>query len=124
MAGEKILVVDDNDANLALMTYLLEDEGYEVRSAGDVDAVYAVLREFGPRVILMDVQLPRVDGLEITRRLRADPETRDIIILAVTAYAMKGDEQRVRDAGCDGYVTKPIDTRELPRMLRRHLGDA
>jgi CheY-like chemotaxis protein len=69
----------------------------------------------------MDIQLPGIDGLELTRRLKADPSTRDIIILGLTAYAMKGDEERIRAAGCDGYIPKPIDTRVLPEVVKAYL---
>jgi CheY-like chemotaxis protein len=80
--------------------------------------------EFCPRLILMDLQMPGMDGFELTRRLKADPVTRGIVIVALTAYAMKGDEERARAAGCDDYVSKPIDTRALPAIIARHMGDA
>lgn len=124
MPGEPILVVDDNPANAALILFLLEINGYDVRRAADADEAVAILREFRPRLIMMDLQLPGMDGLELTRRLKADAETRDIVIVGLTAYAMKGDEQRARDAGCDGYITKPIDTRTLPQILLEHLRPA
>jgi CheY-like chemotaxis protein len=72
----------------------------------------------------MDIQLPGMDGLELTRRLRSDPKTRDTLILALTAYAMRGDEQKARDAGCDGYIPKPIDTRALPVVIKGYLAGA
>jgi two-component system cell cycle response regulator DivK len=75
------------------------------------------LKDFRPVLILMDMQMPGIDGFELTRRLKADPATRDIGIIALTAYAMKGDEERVREAGCDGYLAKPIDTRALPEAV-------
>ena len=121
MPGEPILVVDDNPANAALITFLLETSGYEVRTAADADEAQEVLSAFRPRLIMMDLQLPGMDGLELTRRLKADDRTRDIVIVALTAYAMKGDEERARDAGCDGYITKPIDTRTLPGVVSQHL---
>jgi two-component system, cell cycle response regulator DivK len=117
MASERILIVDDNPTNLKLVGFLLAGHGYELRTATDAEEALAVLEDFRPRLIVMDLQMPGMDGLELTRRLKAEPRTRDIIILAVTAYAMKGDEERARNAGCDGYVTKPIDTRELPRLI-------
>jgi CheY-like chemotaxis protein len=113
MAGEPILIVDDNPANLKLARVLLASEGYEVRTATDAEEALAVLREFLPDLILMDIQLPGMDGLELTRRLKADSKTCDVAILALTAYAMKGDEERALAAGCDGYVAKPIDTKRL-----------
>lgn len=114
MAGELMLVVDDNPTNLKLIRILLAEEGYQVRTAADAEEALRVLETFRPRMILMDLQLPGMDGLALTRKLKADPATKDILILAISAYAMKGDEQRIFAAGCDGYVTKPIDTRVLP----------
>jgi len=124
MAGEPILIVDDNPANLKLARVLLTGEGYEVRTAADAEEALSVLKGFSPRLILMDLQMPGMDGFELTRRLKADPATRGIVILALTAYAMKGDEERARAAGCDGYVAKPIDTRTLPGLIARCLGEA
>ena len=121
MAGEPILVVDDNMVNLKLLRVTLTVEGYDVRTAIDAEQAMSVLASFSPRLILMDIQLPGMDGLELTRRLKADPATRDSVILAVTAYAMKGDEEKALAAGCDGYVTKPIDTRILAATLTRYL---
>jgi CheY-like chemotaxis protein len=92
-----------------------------VRTAERAEEAFAVLQGFHPRLILMDIQLPGIDGLELTRQLRADPSFRDVTILAVTAYAMKSDERRARDAGCDGYIAKPIDTRSLPDLVRAYL---
>ncbi|PYQ48712.1 MAG: response regulator [Acidobacteria bacterium] len=121
MAGEPILVVDDNPANLRLLRLLLAAESYEVRAAGDAGEALGVLEEFRPRLILLDLQMPGMDGFELARRLKGDAATRDIVIIALTAYAMKGDEERAREAGCDGYVSKPIDTRALPALIARHL---
>jgi two-component system cell cycle response regulator DivK len=121
MPGEPILIVDDNVMNLKLIRVLLVGEGYEVRVASDAAEALAVLRTFHPRMILMDIQLPGIDGLELTRRLKAAPETRNVIVLALTAYAMKGDAQRMLEAGCDGYIAKPIDTREFPATVARFL---
>ena len=117
MASETILIVDDNPANLKLARVILAAEGYEVRVAVDAEEALALLADFRPRLILMDLQLPRMDGLTLTRRLKADAATRDITILALTAYAMKGDEEKALQAGCDGYITKPIDTRKLPGQV-------
>ena len=121
MAGERILIVDDNPVNLKLMRVLLAGEGYTVRTAADAEEALAVLREFVPRLILMDIQLPGMDGLALTRKLKADSATSDTLILGLTAYAMKGDEERVLAAGCDGYVAKPIDTRTFPALVARYL---
>ncbi|MGH9443492.1 MAG: response regulator [Thermoanaerobaculia bacterium] len=117
MAGEIILIVDDNPANLKLARVLLSTEGYVVRTAADAEEALEQLRVSHPRLILMDIQLPGMDGLELTRRLKADPSTSGIAILALTSYAMKGDEERALAAGCDGYVAKPIDTRGLPAKI-------
>ncbi len=124
MPGEPILVVDDSPVNLRLARLLLSDEGYEVRTAGDATEALDVLEQFSPRLILMDLQMPGIDGFELTRRLKADPARRQIVIVALTAYAMKGDEARALAAGCDGYVAKPIDTRALPRLIASLLGTA
>jgi two-component system cell cycle response regulator DivK len=121
MPGEPILVIDDNPANAKLLTFLLQKNGYEVRTASDAPEALAILSSFAARLIMMDVQLPGMDGLALTRRLKADPKTRDIVIIALTAYAMKGDDERARAAGCDGYVSKPIDTRTLPGVVAEFL---
>ena len=121
MPGEPILIVDDNPQNLKLARVLLAGEGYDVRTATDAEAALELLATFHPRLILMDLQLPGMDGLELTRQLKADPTRRDIVIVALTAYAMKGDEEKARAAGCDDYVTKPIDTDVLPTIVAGHL---
>lgn len=121
MAGESILIVDDNPVNLKLLRITLAVAGYDVRTAVDAEQAMSILASFRPRLILMDLQLPGMDGLQLTRQLKADPATREAIVLAVTAYAMKGDEQRALAAGCDGYVTKPIDTRTLAGTVARCL---
>lgn len=122
MSAPVVLVVDDNLTNLKLIAYLLQAKGYEVRTAVDAESALEVVRATRPALILMDLQLPGMDGLELTQRLKAAPETRDIVVIAVTAYAMKGDEERARAAGCDGYIPKPVDTRALPRIVAEHLG--
>jgi two-component system, cell cycle response regulator DivK len=119
MSGELILVVDDNPVNLKLARALLNRSGYEAYTAGDADEALAVLRSVHPHLILMDIQLPDIDGLTLTRRLKASAETKDIVIIALTAYAMKGDEQKAREAGCDGYISKPIETRTFVSTLAR-----
>ncbi|HKQ60067.1 MAG TPA: response regulator [Candidatus Polarisedimenticolaceae bacterium] len=124
MAAEPILIVDDNPVNLKLARVLLTAEGYAVTIAQDADEALAALERFRPRVILMDVQLPGMDGLELTRRLKADPATREIVILAMTAYAMKGDDEKALAAGCDGYLSKPIDTRNLAQLIESYLRKA
>jgi len=117
----KVLIVDDNQVNLKLVTYVVESAGFEVATALDAEKALAALATARPDVILMDLQLPGIDGLELTRRIKADPATRDIAVIAVTAYAMKGDREKALEAGCDDYVTKPIDTRTLPQVIERHV---
>src|SRR5215207_202788 len=117
MAGEPILIVDDNPHNLKLARIILMSEHYEVRAALDAEDALTILETFTPRLILMDLQLPGMDGLELTRQLKADPARRGILVLALTAYAMKGDDERALAAGCDGYMSKPIDTAALPLLV-------
>jgi CheY-like chemotaxis protein len=121
MAHEEILIVDDNATNLKLARILMQHEGYVVRTAKNAEDALRSLSTSKPRVILMDLQLPGMDGLELTRRLKADLTTKDIVILALTASAMKGDEEEARAAGCDGYIAKPIDTEALPNTVARHM---
>jgi CheY-like chemotaxis protein len=117
----RILVVDDNPINLGLISELLAFEGYEVIKAMDAEQAQIILADTLPDLILMDIALPGMDGLTLTRLLKGDARTRHIRIVALTAFAMKGDEQKAVDAGCDGYLTKPIDTRELPRKVAGYL---
>lgn len=124
MASSALLVVDDNPANLKLVEYLLMKTGYDVQTAVDAVSAMERIRERPPELILMDLQLPGMDGLELTRRLKSAPDTRDIVIVAVTAYAMSGDEERALEAGCDGYLTKPVDTRTLPDVVSSYLRES
>lgn len=105
-----ILVVDDNPTNLKLAGDLLESEGFKVQRARDAEQAIELIRRFPPDLILMDVGLPGMDGLTLTRKLKTDEATRGITIVALTSFAMKGDEQRAIEAGCDAYISKPIDT--------------
>jgi len=118
----KILVIDDNPTNLKLVSDLLEFEGHKMLKAADAEEAQIVLADTLPELILMDIALPGMDGLTFTRKLKADPRTRHIRIIALTAFAMKGDDQKAFDAGCDGYITKPIDTRKLPEQVATWLG--
>jgi two-component system cell cycle response regulator DivK len=117
MKQGNVLIVDDNPMNMKLVRVLLTGEGYQVRTAADALEALDILKEWRPLLILMDIQLPGIDGLELTRRLKADPGTDQIIIIGLTAYAMKGDEGRILAAGCDAYIAKPIDTRTLPDVI-------
>src|SRR5580704_6501081 len=114
MTTVRILVVDDNSTNLKLISDVLAFEGYDILNAMDAEEAQVVLTGTLPDLILMDIALPGMDGLTFTRLLKANERTRYIRIVALTAFAMKGDDQKAFDAGCDGYITKPIDTRSLP----------
>ncbi len=117
MTGESILIVDDNAINLKLAKVTLKIAGYDVHTAIDADDALSILATFQPRLILMDLQLPGMDGLALTRKLKANPQYKNTIILAVTAYAMKGDEEKALSAGCHGYIAKPINTQALPDIV-------
>lgn len=117
MSSEPILVVDDNPVNLKLARVLLAAEGYEVRTATTAEDALAVLGEFRPRMILVEIQLPGMDGLELTRRVKADPMMHGVAIVALTAYAKRGDREKLLAVGCDGYIGKPIDTRRLAAQV-------
>ena len=117
----KVLLVEDNPMNLELATDLLEACGIEVIAANSGEAAIKLAQEQKPNLILMDLSLPGMDGLQATAALKANPQTRLIPVVAVTAHAMKGDEQRALDAGCEGYITKPIDTRMFPVLVAQYL---
>ena len=116
-----ILVVDDNPSNLKLFTLLLALPDYEVSTARSAEEALSVLERVLPELILMDLQLPDIDGLTLTRRLKLDPRLRQTPIVAVTASAMKGDEEKARAAGVDGYMTKPLDKRAFRDMVKGYL---
>jgi CheY-like chemotaxis protein len=122
MSRKRILVVEDHPINVKLVTLLLQNS-YEVMTAADAEEALQVLQRFSPDLILMDVQLPGMDGLELTRRLKADPCTRGIVVVALTAYAMKGDEDKALAAGCSGYITKPLDTKAFGEQIAAYLGE-
>jgi two-component system cell cycle response regulator DivK len=109
----KILIVEDNVANMTLTVFMLQSAGYTVLSATDAEAGLALARNEQPDLILMDIQLPGMDGLEATMLLKRDDATRAIPVIALTALAMKGDEERIRAAGCDGYIAKPMRLKEF-----------
>ena len=119
-----ILVVDDNHLNLELVTDLLELAGYGVRQASSAEEALAAVRALPPDLILMDIGLPGMDGHAAVKVLKEDPQTRDIPTVALTAYAMAGDEERAQESGFDGYITKPIQTRTLADTVERLLGRA
>lgn len=119
--AESILVVDDNLDNRELTQILLECEGFEVRLAEDAPQALRMFETYRPKLILMDVQMPGMDGLELTRRLRRDPSSQDVIVVALSAYAMAAEKANALAAGCDGYITKPINTRTFASAVRRYL---
>ena len=116
-----VLIVEDNPANMTLATFLVQSAGHAVISATDAEAGLTLARAEQPGLILMDIQLPGMDGLEATRQLKRDATTRAIPVFALTALAMKGDEERIRAAGCDGYIAKPLAYRDLFAILSAQL---
>jgi len=123
VSRKRILVVEDNPMNMELVCEVLEAHGYEVWQATAATEALKHLTTGRPDLILMDVQLPGLDGLALTRRLKQDPATRGILVVALTAHAMKGDRDRILEAGCCGYIPKPIDIKELTTQVARFLRD-
>lgn len=121
MANKSILIVEDNPMNLKLIRDVLQIEGYETLEAETGETGVELARERHPAVILMDVNLPQMDGREAMETLKADASTRQIPIIAVTSLAMKGDRERLLAAGFDGYISKPIDIKELPRLVESYV---
>ena len=117
----RILIVEDNPDNMTLTVLLLESAGHTVLSAVDAEAGLTLAQAEQPDLILMDIQLPGMDGLEATALLKRDEATRAIPVLALTALAMKGDEERIRAAGCDGYIAKPIGIKDFLKTVSAHL---
>ncbi len=119
--NKKILYIEDNEQNLYLVRYILEKSGYEVVSARDgAEGITAALREL-PALILLDIQLPGMDGYTVAKRLRASRDLKAIPIIAVTSYAMVGDRERALEAGCTGYIEKPINPETFLAQIERHL---
>ena len=119
--AQRVLVVDDNALNIELVMFVLSDDGFTVACATDAAEALQQIPVFRPELILMDIQMPGVDGMELTHRLKADPATRHIVIVAFTAYAMKGDEARLLAGGCDGYLSKPIDVASFAATVRNFI---
>jgi two-component system, cell cycle response regulator DivK len=117
----RVLLVEDNVANMKLATFLLESAGHEVLAATDAEAGLLLARTTQPSLILIDIQLPGMDGLEATALLKGDERTRAIPVVALTALAMKGDEERIRAAGCDGYIAKPLSYKSFLATIARYL---
>ena len=118
LASPRVLIVDDNALNIMLAQTVLQAEAFEVESASDGAEALRKVASFQPDLVLMDIQMPGVDGLDVTRTLKADPALRGIRVVAFTAFAMRGDEARLRAAGCDGYLSKPIDVRRFGAQVR------
>jgi len=119
--SKKILIVEDNPRNMRLLEMTLRGKGYNLLKATDGEEALDMAMREQPDLIIMDIQLPKLSGLEVTRKLRKIPAFSHTPIIALTAYAMKGDKERTIDAGCDAYVSKPINTRELPGMIAQML---
>jgi two-component system cell cycle response regulator DivK len=117
----RVLIIEDNPANMTLATFLLQSAGHSVLAATDAETGLTLARGEQPNLVLMDIQLPGMDGLEATGLLKADPTTRDIPVVALTALAMKGDEARIRAAGCDGYIAKPLAYKDFLATISSHL---
>jgi two-component system, cell cycle response regulator DivK len=120
--NKRILLVEDNEVNRRLAGFLLRSQGYQVREATTALAAFEIIEKERPDLIVMDIQLPGMDGLEATRKIKEQPATADIPIIAVTSYAMKGDREKALAAGCAGYVTKPIDKNTFIQEVVAHVG--
>ncbi len=121
MSDKNVMVVEDNEKNRKLMRVVLKAKGYNIIEAATGEEALNLLKNQKPDIILMDIQLPGIDGLTLIKQIKASVITKDIPIIAVTAYAMKGDEQKILDTGCDAYVSKPINTQELPLIVEKYI---
>lgn len=119
--GKKVLIVEDNELNMKLFNDLLEAHGVETIQARDGKNVLAIAREHAPDLILMDIQLPEISGLEVTKWLKEDDDLKKIPVIAVTAFAMKGDEQKIREGGCEDYISKPISVVKFIETVQKFL---
>jgi two-component system cell cycle response regulator DivK len=121
--GKKVLIVEDNELNMKLFNDLLVAHGYEtIQTRNGVEAV-DLARKYRPNLILMDIQLPEVSGLQVTQWIKDDDELRSIPVIAITAFAMKGDEEKIRQGGCEAYLSKPISVVKFLETVRNYLGD-
>ncbi len=116
---KKVLIVEDNELNMKLFTDLLAAHGYETKQTREGLKAIKLAKSFKPDLILMDIQLPEVSGLEVTKWIKDDRATADIPVVAVTAFAMKGDEKRIRDGGCSAYISKPISISSFLKTIRK-----
>lgn len=122
--AKSVLLVEDNEDNLVIYSTILRHSGYDVLEARDGQAGIELAQREHPALILMDVSIPLIDGWEATRRLKADPETADIPIIALTAHALASDQDKAAEVGCDGYIPKPAEPRVVLAAVKRHLGEA
>ena len=122
--SKKVLIVEDNELNMKLFHDLLDSQGYETLQTREGLQALALARQYRPDLILMDIQLPEVSGLEVTKWIKEDDELSMIPVIAVTAFAMKGDEERIRQGGCEAYISKPISVAKFLETVRSYLGDA
>src|SRR3990167_6088297 len=122
MMSKKVLIVEDNELNMKLFHDLLDSQGYETLQTREGLQALALARAHHPDLILMDIQLPEISGLEVTKWLKDDEELNHIPVIAVTAFAMKGDEERIRQGGCEAYISKPISVMHFLETIRQHLG--
>ena len=120
--AKTVLIVEDNELNMKLFRELLEAHGYQTTGTSNGVEALELVRKIRPDLILMDIQLPQVSGLEVTRWIKDDPELRSIPVVAVTAFAMKGDEERIREGGCEAYLSKPISVGKFIETVRRFIG--
>ena len=121
---KKVLIVEDNELNMKLFHDLLDSQGYETLQTREGLQALALARQYRPDLILMDIQLPEISGLEVTKWLKDDEELNHIPVVAVTAFAMKGDEERIRQGGCEAYISKPISVPRFIETIKSYLGDA
>lgn len=122
--AKKILIVEDNELNMKLFNDLLEAKGYDILQTRNGREALQLARTHKPDLVLMDIQLPEVSGLDVTKWLKEDPETAGIPVIAVTAFAMKGDEERIRQGGCEAYISKPISVSSFVQTIQYHIGDS
>lgn len=121
---KQVMIVEDNELNMKLFNDLLEANGYETLQTRDGNEALDALKTARPDLILMDIQLPEISGLEVTKRIKQDEEIKHIPVIAVTAFAMKGDEERIREGGCEGYMSKPISVQTFIQTIKSYIGDA
>src|SRR2546423_12620796 len=121
MSNDSVLIVEDTPISLKVVLVVMRRAGFDVRTATSAEEALEVLKHFRPRVVLTDIQLPGMNGFDLIKRLKSDPDNGDTIVLALTAFVMKSDQQKAFAAGCDGFITKPIDTRTFPDLIRQYI---